>query len=181
MKNATDVNQANKPKSCCCSAKKQEKAVQQADSRENKQEQVTTDKLAEVTLIIEGAGCASCVGKIESALKSVDGVVSAEMNFAQRTVSVSGNASEKSLIKAVEHAGYNAKFSNSESEEDALEEKERADWQYYKTLMRKMTIALALGIPLMVYSLFVGEMTVRRADGLVSSWCLYTRGNGRCR
>ncbi|WP_213995624.1 heavy metal translocating P-type ATPase [Arsukibacterium sp.] len=160
MKNATDVNQANKPKSCCCSAKKQEKAVQQADSRENKQEQVTTDKLAEVTLIIEGAGCASCVGKIESALKSVDGVVSAEMNFAQRTVSVSGNASEKSLIKAVEHAGYNAKFSNSESEEDALEEKERADWQYYKTLMRKMTIALALGIPLMVYSLFVGEMTV---------------------
>jgi len=39
-------------------------------------------------LIIEGAGCASCVGKIESALKSVSGVENAEMNFAQRTVSV---------------------------------------------------------------------------------------------
>ena len=42
-------------------------------------------------LIIEGAGCASCVGKIEIALNRLDGVESAEMNFALRTVSVSGD------------------------------------------------------------------------------------------
>ena len=43
---------------------------------------------AQQELIIEGAGCASCVGKIEAALKKVAGVTQAEMNFAQRTVIV---------------------------------------------------------------------------------------------
>ncbi|HBA35048.1 MAG TPA: hypothetical protein DCZ12_13020, partial [Gammaproteobacteria bacterium] len=57
-------------------------------------------------MIIEGAGCASCVGKIESALKAVSGVENAEMNFAQRTVSVTGNADAADLVKAVEKAGY---------------------------------------------------------------------------
>ena len=111
-------------------------------------------------LIIEGAGCASCVGKIENALKSVSGVENAEMNFAQRTVSVTGTANPSALVKAVERAGYSAKVATSESDGDALAEKEQADWAYYKRLMREMTVALSLGVPLMIYSLFVGEMTV---------------------
>ena len=37
-------------------------------------------------LLIEGAGCASCVNKIETALQQVAGVEQAQMNFAQRTV-----------------------------------------------------------------------------------------------
>jgi P-type Cu+ transporter len=111
-------------------------------------------------LMIEGAGCASCVGKIESALKAIPGVENAEMNFAQRTVSVFGSAPAEQLIKAVEGAGYNAKISLADNEDDALAEKERADWAYYKRLMREMTIALSLGVPLMIYSIVVGEMTV---------------------
>ncbi|MEQ3620885.1 MAG: cation transporter, partial [Marinobacter sp.] len=43
---------------------------------------VHVDSAAHQELIIEGAGCASCVGKIESALKAVPGVENAEMNFA---------------------------------------------------------------------------------------------------
>lgn len=60
-------------------------------------------------LIIEGAGCASCVGKLESALKKVNGVTEASMNFADRTVTVTGKAETNELINAVENAGYNAK------------------------------------------------------------------------
>lgn len=111
-------------------------------------------------LVIEGAGCASCVAKIETALKNVAGVSSAEMNFAQRTVSVTGNAQTGELIAAVENAGYRAKVSAAESEHDILAEKERADLAYYKKLMRDMTIALSLGVPLMIYSLLGGPMTV---------------------
>ncbi len=111
-------------------------------------------------LIIEGAGCASCVGKIEGALKQVEGVNDAVMNFAQRTVTITGNATADVLVQAVEGAGYNAKSRSVESEENLLEEKEEADWAYYKRLMREMTIALSLGIPLMIYSIVVGEMTV---------------------
>ena len=111
-------------------------------------------------LIIEGAGCASCVGKIESALKAVPGVVSAEMNFAQRSVSVTGNVAAVDLVKAVEKAGYNAKLADAESEDDALAEKEKADRVYYKRLMKETWIALSLGGPLMAYALITGEVNV---------------------
>lgn len=113
-----------------------------------------------IELIIDGAGCASCVGKIEGALTSVKGVQQAEMNFAARTVSVSGQAEPSALIQAVKQAGYSAKVVQSSSEEALLDEKEQADLAYYKTLMWKMWIGLALGLPLMIYSLVGGEMTV---------------------
>ncbi|MBF39190.1 heavy metal translocating P-type ATPase [Idiomarina loihiensis] len=131
-----------------------------------KTEDVSSSSIEE--LIIEGAGCASCVGKIENALKSVSGVENAEMNFAQRTVSVTGTASPSALVKAVEKAGYSAKVATSQSGDDALAEKEQADWAYYKRLMREMTVALSLGVPLMIYSLFVGEMTVTTATERVT-------------
>ncbi|MFT7259916.1 MAG: Cu+-exporting ATPase, partial [Glaciecola sp.] len=47
-----------------------------------------------------------------------------------------------------------------ESEEQALNEKDKADAQYYKKLIRDMSIALLLGVPLMIYGLTIGEMTV---------------------
>jgi len=73
---------------------------------------------------------------------------------------VTGTANPSALVKAVEKAGYSAKVATSESEDDALAKKEQADWAYYKRLMREMTVALSLGVPLMIYSLFVGEMPV---------------------
>jgi len=73
---------------------------------------------------------------------------------------VTGTANPSALVKAVEKAGYSAKVATSQSGDDALAEKEQADWAYYKRLMREMTVALSLGVPLMIYSLFVGEMTV---------------------
>lgn len=111
-------------------------------------------------LIIEGAGCASCVGKIEGALNAVNGVQSAEMNFAQRTALVIGHASSGALIQAVEGAGYRAKLAKNDSAGDLIEEKEQADYTYYRKLMRDTLIALSLGVPLMIYGLFIGEMTV---------------------
>ncbi|WP_351122862.1 heavy metal translocating P-type ATPase [Shewanella sp. T24-MNA-CIBAN-0130] len=111
-------------------------------------------------LNILGAGCASCVGKIEKAIKAVDGVDSADMNFADRTVLVTGQASAELIIKAVESAGYNATQIQADSAEDAMDEKEQADLHYYKSLLRHTIIALSVGIPLMIYGLFIGEMTV---------------------
>jgi len=113
-----------------------------------------------VELAIEGAGCASCVSKIEKALKQVEGVTTATMNFADRTVSVEGNATPEQLISAVEQSGYNAQVNQTELQQDTLTEKEQADLVYYKKLMREMAIALSLGIPLMLYSVAGGAMTV---------------------
>ena len=100
------------------------------------------------------------MSKIEAALKQVSGVTNAEMNFAERSVLVMGSSSSHALIKAVEQAGYNATLANTDSDEAAIEEKEQADWAYYKKLMRDMVIALSLGVPLMLYGLVTGEMSV---------------------
>ena len=140
-------------KSCCCQSKKK-------SSECEKKESTMSAAVTEQQLVIEGAGCASCVGKIEAALKQTPGVQSAEMNFADRTVLISGTADAQSLVKAVESVGYNAKPLEDSPDTDALDEKEAADWAYYKKLMRDTFIALSLGVPLMIYSIVVGEMTV---------------------
>ena len=110
-------------------------------------------------LMIEGAGCASCVGKIETALKKIAGVNLAEMNFAQRTVTVEGNVSVNLLIEAVERAGYQAKSTQGSTDNEFFDEKELADQEHYKRLMQNMLLALGFGIPLMVYSMTGGQIT----------------------
>lgn len=111
-------------------------------------------------LIIDGASCGSCVSKIETALKSIEGVDNAEMNFALRTVSVTGKVADDILIKTIEAIGYNAKSANEASDGELLDEKEIADQKYYSKLMKQMWVALGLGIPLMIYSIAGGPMTV---------------------
>ncbi len=62
-------------------------------------------------LPIEGMTCASCVARVEKALKKVPGVVSAEVNLAteKAQVTVSGEAGgAEALVAAVEKAGYAA-------------------------------------------------------------------------
>ena len=111
-------------------------------------------------LIIDGAGCASCVGKIETALKNVTGVENAQMNFALRTVVVDGEVDSEDLVQAIESIGYNARSAEDTSDDELLDEKEIADQKYYTSLMRQMWIALGLGVPLMIYSIAGGPMTV---------------------
>jgi len=110
--------------------------------------------------IIDGASCGSCVSKIENAVQQVSGVTHAEMNFAQRTMSVAGTSTSSAIISAVEKAGCQAKVREAKSEEDALTEKEAVDLAYSKRLMRQTWIALSLGVPLMAYALITGEMNV---------------------
>ena len=119
-------------------------------------------KLTESTqeLIIEGAGCASCVSKIETALNNTPGVEDAQMNFALRMVSITGDVNAKVLINAIESIGYNAKSVNESSDNELIDEKEIADQKYYNSLIKQMWMALGLGIPLMVYGLAGGAMTI---------------------
>ena len=155
MNSKTDSAKAH---GCCSGGDKTSTANEAVDTKT--QTRQVSSEAGEIQLNIQGASCASCVTKIETALKQVAGVTSAEMNFAQRTVLINGNASPSELVGAVEEAGYNATLANADSDEAAIEEKEQADWAYYKKLMRHMVIALSLGVPLMIYGLVTGEMSV---------------------
>ena len=67
--------------------------------------------LTEWRLPIEGMTCASCVSRVEKALRQVPGVLSAEVNLATETADVTvagGAATLPQLIAAVDKAGYRA-------------------------------------------------------------------------
>ena len=110
-------------------------------------------------LNVMGAGCASCVTKIESALHQVPGVEAAEMNFAQRMVSVTGDVQADALVLAIRDAGYDAE-SIATDDASGLDEKERSDRAQYRKLLRHAWLSLGVGVPLMVYGVLGGDMGV---------------------
>ena len=66
-----------------------------------------------IKLPIEGMTCASCVARVEKALKRVPGVATAEVNLATETatVTLAEGAAPETLVTAVRGAGYEARLS----------------------------------------------------------------------
>ncbi len=65
------------------------------------------------TISIEGMHCATCVGRVEKAINSVEGVDSASVNLISHNAKLIYDPSlvkEKEILKAVEKAGYKASF-----------------------------------------------------------------------
>lgn len=130
------------------------------DASEQTFDRVEAPDTQTVFLSVPDASCASCVDKIERALTGLDDVEEATMNLAQRSVTVTGSADTGQLVEAIESAGYTAKVAGDPSDPEALDEQEKSDEAYYRRLMRETWVALSLGVPLMIYGLFIGEMTV---------------------
>ncbi|MBK4722026.1 copper-translocating P-type ATPase [Azospirillum sp. YIM DDC1] len=63
----------------------------------------------EVDLRVDGMTCASCVGRVEKALRKVPGVTEATVNLATERAHVVGHGLDAAtLVEAVENAGYSA-------------------------------------------------------------------------
>ena len=128
-------------------------------------------------LLVEGASCAGCVSKIELTLKAVTGVRRATMNLVERTATIHGNVDSQALIQALQAAGYAATATAGISEQRLLTQKQQDDQAHYRQLLRNMVMALAVGVPLMIYGLAGGSMMVVTAVdqvvwGLVGLVCL---------
>ena len=88
-------------------------------------------------LYVSDISCAGCVETIEAALKSVPGVDEVQVNFADRTVNVSGDVPADTLIQAVSKSGYTASIMEDKTES----ERENKDLAHYKELLKKTVIA----------------------------------------
>jgi P-type Cu+ transporter len=87
----------------------------------------------EMTFGVTGMTCASCVGRVEQAIKKVPGVLEASVNLTNGKASVEYLASEvelRDLEKAVEGAGYGVMREESSTEDTRVREYEklRADF-----------------------------------------------------
>ena len=128
-----------------------------------------------VDLQIEGMTCASCVARVERALKTVSGVTYASVNLATERAHVIGQADPAALIRAIEDAGYDARLAVSAahlSEEVTLRKAAEES-----TLRRDLRIAAALSLPVFVLEmgshLFTWvHMAVMNTIGMQNSWYL---------
>jgi copper ion binding protein len=105
----------------------------------------------ELTLAISGMTCASCVGKVERALRAVPGVLGAEVNLAteRATIRVADAGIAPALIAAVAGAGYEARpLDEGRSDDgDAAAARRQAE---QSTLLRAVVVAALATLPLMV-------------------------------
>lgn len=134
----------------------------------------TKSYLYNETLPIEGMTCASCVGRVEKALKKVEGVQQANVNLATERAWVQGNAQVQSsdLIQAVKKAGYTAKLV--EQVQSDQQDKKATEQQQLK---RDLIISLILAVP--VFILEMGShmipafhMWVMHNIGTQQSWLI---------
>ncbi|GBC57202.1 lead, cadmium, zinc and mercury transporting ATPase; copper-translocating P-type ATPase [Stutzerimonas stutzeri] len=121
-----------------------------------------------VELAVEGMTCASCVGRVEKALKAVPGVAEAAVNLATERATVRGTASMDALVAAVQKAGYEARaVDNSAQADDEAAEKKDAE---RAGLKRDLILAAVLALPV-----FVLEMGSHLVPG-VHHWIKSTIG-----
>jgi len=134
-------------------------------------------------LLISDMSCASCVEAVESGLRSVPGVIEANVNFADRTAIVTGDASAEDLVHAVTKAGYTANLiKDSQGELD----KEEADIKHYRQLLRQTAVSAVIGIVILLVMLVgllppLTETSGRLVGTFLSILCLvvlvYAGGN----
>jgi len=103
---------------------------------------------AAIELSVEGLHCASCVGRVETALIAVPGVVEARVNLAtQRALvdTVEGVAPVDALIHAIEQSGFTAHPLT--DDRDAEADRQAAEIEQSR---QRMLVAAALTLPVFV-------------------------------
>ena len=125
-----------------------------------------------VDLAIQGMTCASCVARVEKALRRVPGVVGADVNLATERASVrylGGADVIGRMVEAVDATGYEAK----EIWQDAgREDRERAAREAeISGLRRSLAIAAALTLP--VFAIEMGSHFV----GAIHDWVNHVLGH----
>ena len=101
-------------------------------------------------LSVSGMSCAGCVATVENAIKNVDGVLVANVNFAEHTATVEGEVSPALLVKAIQDAGYDAAQLTGAEDES---EKEAAEMAHYRQLLKKAAFAGIVGAPQFVFGM----------------------------
>lgn len=100
-------------------------------------------------LNVDGMTCAACANRIQRRLGKVEGVETAQVNFAtgRATVTHAQSVAEAALAAEVEALGYAVV---EDGEDGAAEEQREAD------LRRRLVVALVLAVPAMVISMISG-------------------------
>lgn len=134
-----------------------------------------------IRLYVTNMNCAGCVAKIEKAFTVQEGV-EARVNLADKQVTINGTMGADVAIELMASAGFSAEVIV--DAKAAAEEKRLEDAAEYRLRMRQAIIALAIGIPMMLWGLLGGEMMINSPSmqlgwgimGLITLLLLVTTG-----
>jgi len=104
-----------------------------------------------IDLPVTGMSCASCVSAVENALKELDGVITAAVNFANEKATIEYFPSQigiRDFKKVIKEAGY--EVIEVEKGEDIVEKEQREREKAYKELKAKVIIGAMLTLPIML-------------------------------
>ncbi|WPB87716.1 heavy metal translocating P-type ATPase [Sediminicoccus rosea] len=128
-------------------------------------------------LAIQGMTCASCVGRVERALREVPGVTDAAVNLATQRARVSHlpHVAATALIEAVRGAGYEAEALDAGPAADRGDRERAARAAEMDSLARSLGLAAVLTLPLMALEMGAHlSMTlhhaIRDSIGFALSW-----------
>ena len=130
---------------------------------------------AATELSIDGMTCASCVSRVEKALKAVPGVKEANVNLATERATITGTANVATLIAAIDKAGYDAKEIQT-AIPDQTEHLEKKD-QERAELKRDLILATIFALPVFILEmgshLILGmHHLIAQTIGIQNSWYL---------
>ena len=119
--------------------------------------------MTSMILYVPKMNCASCVAKIEGAFAKLAREESAEhvearVNLGEKQVLINGDITSELAIAAIASAGYDSELvlDAKLASEDKLKEENIE----YRTRIIQSALGLGLGIPMMLWGLFGGEMMV---------------------
>lgn len=120
-----------------------------------------SDTIRTIVLPVRGMTCASCVARVEKALRKVEGVEKASVNFATETVSLTFDSSRTSLkqfSEAVEKSGYELVLPQSREQINEDQSSQRTEpalsaEEGTKSLWRDFFFSLLFTIPVMLLSM----------------------------
>ena len=129
----------------------------------------TAPAAGSIEVAIEGMTCASCVGRVEKALKAVPGVTNATVNLATEKATVQGTAEAAVIVAAIANAGYEAKVIAAASGASQTEVDDRAEKKETerRELTRDFTIAAVLTAP--VFILEMGSHLIPGAHDMIAA------------
>ena len=121
---------------------------------------------APIELAVEGMTCASCVGRVEKALKAVPGVTEAGVNLATERATIRGAVDPAALIAAIEGVGYEARLvaAGGASDDDSAAWAQKKDAER-RELARDLLVAAVLTAP--VFLLEMGSHLIPGVHHLI--------------
>ena len=130
----------------------------------------------ELRLAISGMTCASCVGRLDKALRAEPGVTEVSVNLADETATlqfVPGVTDARRLAEAADRAGYPARVATEQTEEDHAAQKQA------EAIGQRNAMLLAAALTAPVFVLEMGghlfpawHHLIANSIGLTASWII---------